>query len=107
MVMLMVMMVMTADRADIVHIQQSGVGLAHDVKNLLAGELIPRGGDDARLACVLLDQCNRLVQAFLAELLRAAEYDGLRVFQLVVVELAKILDVHTALGGVRDGGQAA
>ena len=80
----------------------------HDLVDLLAGQLVPRRGNDVDIfAGVLSDQSERLVQTLLVQLLRAAEHDCARALELVVVKLTEVLDIHTALGCVGDSGHAS
>ena len=105
----MVMVVMLLMRIQLGGIQQGLVAVgAHDVINLLAGQLIPRRGDDAGvLTRVLTDQLQCFIQALFTDVLRAAQDNCACALQLIVVELTEVLDIHAALGGIADNSQAA
>ena len=89
------------------HICREVVIILHRRKDGFAADLIPRGGDDARLGVVLTQQRDDGLQLLLAHALRAAEQDGAGVFNLVEEEFAEVLDVHAALARIRDGHKAA
>ena len=89
------------------HICREVVIVLHRREDGFAADLIPRGGDDARLGVVLTQQRDDGLQFLLAHALRAAEQDGAGVFNLVEEEFAEVLDVHAALARIRDGHKAA
>ena len=104
-VMIVVMVMMLVMRAHAVHVDQGG-GMLDRVHDYLAGDVVPRGGDQARVGVLLAHQLDGLFQLFLADQLRAAENDGLRALDLVDEEFGKVLEIHFALSGVHDGGAA-
>ena len=105
-VMAVVMMVMMlVMRAHAVHVDQGG-GMLDRVQNHLAGDVVPRGGDQARVGVLLAHQLGGLFQLFLAHQLRAAENDGLRALDLIDKEFSKVFEIHFALSGVHNGGAA-
>ena len=81
------------------------VGL-HGLEDLLAGDLVPGGGDDDGVAVVRAQLFHRGGHLLLAHILGAGEDDGVGVLDLVVEELAEVLHVHFALGGVGHGDEA-
>ena len=85
---------------------QQALGALDHVQHLLAGELVPGGGDDAGVGVVLPQQVDALLDALLGGVLGAAEDDGLGVFDLVDEELAEVLGVHAALADIGNGGAA-
>ena len=89
------------------HICREVVIVLHRREDGFAADLIPRGGDDARLGVVLTQQRDDGLQLLLAHALRAAEQDGAGVFNLVEEEFAEVLDIHAALARIRDGHKAA
>ncbi len=103
------MMVMLLMLVQLGGIQQRLMSVrTHDIVNLLAGQLIPRCGDDAGVFTgMFADQLERFIETLFADILCAAEYDRTGAFQLVVVELTEVFDIHAALGRIADCGQAA
>lgn len=78
----------------------------HHVEQLRAGQLIPRGGDNARILVVATQQGDALVELFRFDILGAAEQDGARVLDLVQEKLSKVLGIHLALHRVRNCDKA-
>ena len=89
------------------HLLGEAVILLHSGKNLRAGEIIPRGSDDAGLFIVLAQQGDRCLKFLLRHLLRTAKQDGAGILDLIEEELAEVLDIHAALHRVRNGDKAA
>ena len=73
------------------------VAVLHDRQQLRAGELIPRGSDDACVFVVLTQQGDYLLQPVLLDKLGAREQDSARVLDLIEEELAEVLGVHLGL----------
>ncbi len=91
------------------HCQQLGhkvVLAGHCGEDLLAGQVIPRCGDDGGCGVLLAQQCNGCGGLLLTCGLGAAEQDAAGVGNLVVVELAKVLHIHLHLVHVCDGDKA-
>ncbi len=107
-VMMMVMMMLLV-LVQLSGIQQCLVAVCtHDIIDLLAGQLVPRCGDDAGVfAAVLTNQLECLIQTLFADVLGTAQHDGASALQLIDIELTEVLDIHAALGGVAYGGHAA
>ena len=78
------------------------VGALDCLQNLLAVELVPGGRDNDGLGVALPQQGQGGFQLFGADAAGAAEHDGPRVADLVVVEFAEVLDVQLALRRVAD-----
>ena len=83
-----------------------GILVLHRLENLCAGELIPRGGNDGGVLVVLAQQSDAGFKLFGLDTVRAAQNDGVRVLDLVVIELAEVLHVHFALVCIGNGGEA-
>ena len=83
-----------------------GVFLLHGLQDLLAGELLPGGGDDGGHLVVLPEESHHVPELFVLHPRGAAEDDGAGVLDLVVEELTEVLHIHLALGGVGHGGEA-
>ena len=75
-------------------------------QNLLAGQLVPRRGDDGALRVVLADQADGLFDLRRVGGLRAAHDDAGGGLELILIKLAEVLQVHLALGHVHHGGAA-
>ena len=105
----MMMVVMLLVLVQLSGIEQSLVTVcAHNIVNLLTGQVIPRRGDDAGvLPAVLTNQLESLVQTLVADILGAAQHNGAGTLQLIDIELTEVLDIHAALGSVAYRGHAA
>ena len=77
--------------------------LLHNSKNLYAGQFIPRSRDYLCLCILLLNQAYRSLQLILIHSLRPAQNDGICALNLIVIELAEVLHIHTALICIRNG----
>jgi len=104
-VLMIVVMMMAGFRIEFKDIDQ-GSGALDGIEDLLAGELVPRRGDDARLGIFSLDQLDGLIQLVLLHVLGAGEDDGLGGLDLIGKEFAEILEIHAALLAVDDGRTA-
>ena len=71
-------------------------------EQVAARKAVPRGGDDGRFRVQLAHHGEDLVQALLAHVLRTAQHDAVRRFNLVHVKLAEVLAVDARLLGVDD-----
>ena len=88
------------------HLLREGMAFLHRREHLCASQLVPRRGEDARLVVVLAQQRHRRLELFSRYVLGAAEDDRARMLDLIEEEFTEILDVHLALGHVRDGHKA-
>ena len=77
-----------------------GVLVLHGLQDLLAVQLLPGGGDDGGVGVVLPQQLHGVQQLLFGHASSAAEDDGGSVLNLVVEELAEVLHINLALGGV-------
>ena len=80
---------------------QSGLTL-HSLDQLGAGKLTPGSGDNGGLLVMLPDQGNRGIQLGLRCGIGTGENDGGSGFDLVVVELTKVLHIDLHLAGIAD-----
>ena len=106
MMVMVVLMLMLCLLGKTCHLGGQGVVLLHGVKNNLALQRLPRGGDDGGLVVLLAEKGNGGGQLVLVHARCAAEDDGLGVLDLIAVKLAKVLHVNTALGGIGHGNGA-
>ena len=107
MVMVMVMMlVMRLVRDLLEHLGNQITAALHGREQLLAGQILPRSRDDA---CVLVQAAQHgdgLVETLLRALCGAREQDSACVRDLILEELAEVLEVHLGLERVNDGDEA-
>ncbi len=80
--------------------------LFHCTADDIAGQIVPRRGDDRCGRVVFFQQSNNGFQLCFVHLLRTGEDDRGCVFDLVVEEFTEILHVHLRLGAVNDSGEA-
>ena len=79
----------------------------HGLQDLLAGQLIPRGGDNGRNSVMLPDQSHSSVQLILSNRVGPGQEDGGGGLDLVVVELTEVLHIDLHLGSVGHGHSVA
>ena len=92
---------------DLLHqLLSQGVTALHGRDDLLAGQLVPGGGEDGGLGVLFPQQADGGVQLGLVHVLGAGEEDGGGVLHLVVEELAEVLHIHLGLGGIHHGDKA-
>ena len=84
----------------------NGVAALHSSQELLAVQLIPRGGNDGGGSVVLAQKGNRLGDLFIACALGVGKHNTTCVFDLIVEELAKVLHIHLAFFNVGNCGKA-
>jgi hypothetical protein len=102
-VVMMVMMMLGLGLCLLHHLSQQIVDLVCTLdcgKDVLAVQLLDRGGDDGGLRIVLTDQGNDFLNLRLIYLIGTAQDDGACILDLVHKELAKVLDIHLCLGSV-------
>ena len=103
MVMMMVMMLLL----QLFQFRGNGSLACHGGDDLLTGQLIPGSGDQGCLCIVFPDQSHRSIQLVLCHGIGTGQNDGGSGFDLIVVELAKILHVDLHLACVRNGNGIA
>ena len=104
-VMVVMMVVAAAGGADFLchEIGGKGVALLHGSEKLGAGELIPGSSDDGSIHIIAAQKSHGSGKLVLSGLLGTAENDGSGMGDLILVELAEVLEINLALGGVRHG----
>ena len=86
----------------------SNIRLAlHGIQKLLSGQLTPRSRDQSGLGVVLAQQRHSSIQLGLRNGIGAGQDDGGGGFDLIVVELTKVLHVDLDLARVRNGDSIA
>ena len=107
MVMVMVMMlVMRLVRDLLEHLGNQIAAALHGREQLLAGQILPRSRDDARVLVQAAQHGDGLVETLLRALCGAREQDSACVRDLILEELAEVLEVHLGLERVNDGDEA-
>ena len=79
----------------------------HGCDQLLAGQLIPGRGDQGSLSIVLANQRNGSIKFFLLDVAGTGQNDGGGSFDLIIIELAKVLHIHLYLACIRNGHSIA
>ena len=82
---------------------RQSLAVLHGVDELLAGELIPWGGNHGGPVVMGPEEGNGGIQFLLGDSVGTAEDNGGGAFNLVVVELAKVAHIHLALAGICHG----
>ena len=101
MVMVLVMvMTATAMMLFLRQILSSSVPAFHSLHDLVSGQLIPRRGDEGRNSIMLSEHRHSSIQLDLRDGIGTGQDDGGCGFNLVIVELTKVLHVYFYLAGV-------
>ena len=74
----------------------------HGLQQLRSGKLAPGGGDDGSFPIVLPDQGHGSIQLGLGHRVGTGQDDGGSGFDLVIVELTKVLHIDLDLTGIAD-----
>ena len=107
MVMMMVMMLVMRLVGDFVqHLGNQIAAALHGFEQLLAGQVLPRGGDDAGVLVQAAQHGDGLVETLLRALCGAGQQDSAGVSDLIFEELAEVLEVHLCLERVNNGDEA-
>ena len=107
MVMVMMMMLVVRLVRDLLENLRNEVAAAfHGGEQLLAGQILPRGGDDAGVLIQAAQHGNGLVEALLRALSRAGQQDGTGMRHLILEKLTEVLEVHLGLERVNNGYKA-
>ena len=113
--MLMVMIVATALLLIVVvmmvrlfqHLLLQRAALRHGCQNLFSRQLVPGRCDDGRLRVALSQKLHTFLHFILRNLLRTAQNDGSRVFNLIIIELPEVLHIHLAFRYIGNRDTAA
>ena len=106
-VVMVVLLIPAVAVADLLHqLLRQGAAALHGGHDLVAGELLPGGGEDGRLGILVPQQAGGHIQLGLVHVLGAGEEDGGGVLHLIVEELTEILHIDLGLGGVHHGDKA-
>ena len=103
MLVVMVMMLVVRLVRDFLENLRNEVAAAfHGGEQLLAGQVLPRGGDDAGVLIQAAQHSNGLVEALLRALSRAGQQDGTSMRHLILEKLTEVLEVHLGLERVNN-----
>ena len=102
MVVMMLMLMRVSFLTQLVELCGQSLLHLHRVEYLLTGDLIPRRRYHRRVIVELAQHPDAVVESFLIEVLRVAEDDRACVLYLVLVELAEVLHIESALLRIYD-----
>ena len=100
----MVMMLMVSMATVMLQLSQllcNGILTFHSSQQLGSRQFCPRGRDQRRMVITLPQQGHRCVQFRLRDGIGAGQDDGRSGFDLVIVELTKVLHIDLYLAGIR------
>ena len=80
---------------------------SHGIQNLLAIQLGPGGSDQCSFFIVLTNQLHSGIQLGLGNIIGTGQNNGTGSFDLIVVELAKVLHIDLHLAGIRHSNRMA
>ena len=101
-VVMVVMLVVRLVRDLVEHLLHQIAAALHGLEQLHAGQVLPRGGDDARVRVEAAQDADHLFQTVRRALRRAGQQDRARVRHLILEELAEVLEVQLGLERVDD-----
>ena len=78
----------------------------HGGEQLLAGQVLPRGGDNAGVLIQAAQHSNDLVETLLRALSRAGQQDSTGMGHLILKEFTEVLEVHLSLERVNNRDEA-
>ena len=78
----------------------------HSIQDLLTGQLRPGSGHQYSMRIVFPNQCDRRIQLCLGYCIGTGQNNGLSCFDLIIIELAKILHVDLDLANICNGNGA-
>ena len=102
----MMMLVVRLVRDLLKNLRNEVAAAFHGGEQLLAGQVLPRGGDDAGVLIQAAQHGNGLVEALLRALSRAGQQDGTGMRHLILEKLTEVLEVHLGLERVNNGYKA-
>ena len=102
----MMMLVVRLVRDLLENLRNEVAAALHGGEQLLAGQVLPRGGDDAGVLIQAAQHGNGLVEALLRALSRAGQQDGTSMRHLILEKLTEVLEVHLGLERVNNGYKA-
>ena len=90
----MMMLVVRLVRDFLENLRNEVAAAFHGGEQLLAGQILPRGGDDAGVLIQAAQHGNGLVETLLRALSRAGQQDGTGMRHLILEKLTEVLEVH-------------
>ena len=96
------MVVMLVLMLELLHLRAQAV-LVHRLKDLLAADLVERGGNETRVMVQGTEHVRRGLHLGFGGDIGTAHDDEIGVLDLVIEELAEVAHIHAALAGVDNG----
>ena len=100
--MMVVVLMVRLARNLVEHLLHQVAAALHGLEQLHAGQLLPRGGHDARVRVEPAQQADDLFQPVRRALRGAGQQDRARVRHLIFKKLAEVLEVHLGLERIDD-----
>ena len=101
-VIVVVMVVMLVLMLELLHLRAQAV-LVHRFKDLLAADLVERGGDETRVMVQGTEHVRRGLHLGFGGDIGTAHDDEVSILDLIVEELTEVAHIHAALAGVDNG----
>ena len=100
-VIIVVMVVMLVLMLELLHLRAQAV-LVHRLKDLLAADLVERGGDETRVMVQGAEHVRRGLHLGFGGDIGTAHDDEVSILDLIVEELAEVAHIHATLAGVNN-----
>ena len=101
-VIVVVMVVMLVLMLELLHLRAQAV-LVHRLKDLLAADLVERGGDETRVMVQGTEHVRRGLHLGFGGDIGTAHDNEVSILDLIVEELTEVAHIHAALAGVNNG----
>ena len=96
----MLLMSMVMCLCQSLHMCCQAILACHSLQDLLTSQLMPGSGDQSSGGIMLTDQLHSSIQLCLGNIISTGQNNGTGSFDLVVVELTKVLHIHLHLAGI-------
>ena len=100
--MVVIVVMMLVLMLELLHLRAQAV-LVHRFKDLLAADLVERGGDETRVMVQGAEHVRRGLHLGFGGDIGTAHDDEIGVLDLIVEELTEVAHIHAALAGVNNG----